>query len=117
MESRFVRKDRRIYDFSLCKACGTAGFTSGTCTAVVCKACLTVQCHSNGGGNGRCSVCYVGLLPGWSGTNCGCSRKDCDQRAVAIARKRAVCANHLGKTADDIAQRLAEREKSWVLVP
>lgn len=120
MAIRYVRKDRRIYDFSLCKLCGSAGGCSApACGRLVCLFCGTPQCSSNGLGRGQCSICFHGFLPGWSGSHPGqsCSYKGCKSPAVGrFPRKGRCCSEHglriLG--ADYLQKRLAEREKLWV---
>ena len=116
---RYVRKDRRIYDFSLCKACGTAwgGYPSKYCPRSTCLACSTPQCLGNGLGGGTCSICYRGLLPGWSGTDKPCGYKGCGERAVSEApRVRYVCKSHLARVGLDksIERALVERDKHWM---
>jgi hypothetical protein len=114
---RWVRKDRRVYDFSLCRRCGTAGGCGREgCAEAKCKACGTVQCSGNGLGRGTCSVCHVGLLPGWSGHNRPCGYKGCVRLAVALApRIGRCCEGHLRQAKLDvcIAERLAERANNW----
>jgi hypothetical protein len=117
MTTRFVRKERRVYDFSLCRLCGSAGGCSAPrCSRAVCLACGTPQCHSNGLGNGTCGVCYVGLLPGWSGSDRPCGYKGCGERAVARAPRVGLCcrqhmqrAGVLGK----VTAALMDRAKRW----
>ena len=120
---RWVRKDRRVYDFSTCKLCGSAcGVVKPAvqCAATTCLACGSRQCMSNGLARGTCSICLVGLLPGWSGTDRSCSYAGCAERAVARADGQNAyrCCFHLerGKWAGYAAARLAEREKYWVEV-
>jgi len=117
---RYVRKNARVYDFSLCKLCGAAGFTTGRCETTTCLYCGTVQCMSNGGGRGQCAICHHGFLPGWSGSHAGtpCSYKGCIEPAVGrFPRKGRVCASHgtriLG--AGYLAQQLVERDRIWEL--
>ncbi len=122
--ARFVRKDRRVYDNSHCLYCGVnCGICQGearACRVSTCLACGTEQCSSNGLGNGQCSVCYVGLLPGWSGSASGqaCSYKGCTSFAVARGRgRKRICADHLlhQKPAfhTDVA---ARRGQAWLLL-
>lgn len=120
---RYVRRDRRVYPFSLCKACGVAGLTDAdggrtkiVCSPTTCLACGTTQCLSNGGGNGRCFICFYGYLPGWSQRQQSCRYSGCTEPVVARAGAWPVCKNHLerrkpGYTSD----RLAERDKTWIL--
>ena len=49
-----------------CSICHTWRATPGTCKQVVCMACGTSQCHSNGTARGTCRTCYFGRLPSWS---------------------------------------------------
>jgi hypothetical protein len=51
---------------------------------------------SNGLGDGHCRVCYVGWLRGWSGHRGTCQRARCSEPHVGTARKRNLCASHLG---------------------
>jgi len=120
---RWVRKDRRIYEFSDCRLCGSA---HGVVKPEIehrestCLACGSRQCLGNGTARGTCSVCLVGLLPGWSGTDCVCDYKGCDETAVALVdgKNRRRCRKHLerGKWAGYVDRRLAERERGWILV-
>lgn len=121
---RYVQKDRRIYGFSTCRLCGSAhGVVRPEIEhkPTVCLACGTRQCLGNGLARGTCSVCYVGLLPGWSGSNEGqhCSYKNCTSPAVARGSngKRLVCVAHLDRQRPGfLAKAVAERESRWVLV-
>ena len=114
---RYVRKNRRIYGFSLCKVCGAAGGCGPDgCGTAVCKACHTPQCNSNGLGHGACGICLVGILPGWSGSDRPCGYKGCGVDAVAFApRVKRVCAAHMERSgvAAYVAARLAERDKEF----
>lgn len=78
----------------------------------ICMMCGSPQCHGNGLGRGQCSLCYVGLLPGWSGSIGKCSYARCGKPAVARGRgHRMVCkshAEHQGIGTPDL--------KDWVLV-
>ena len=118
MAKRWVRKDRRIYDFSLCDLCGTAGGTTGRCNRSICMACGSAQCSSNGLARGTCGICFIGLLPGWSGNNRKCSYKGCNNQAIARVdgQNSLRCREHLerGKWAGYIARRLAERNLAWI---
>ena len=117
---RYVRKDARVYDFSLCRLCGAAGFTIGTCEPTTCLYCGTTQCMSNGGSRGQCAVCYHGLLPGWSASHAGqpCSYKGCAEPAVGrFPRKGRCCDAHGSRILgpEYKAARLAERERLWAV--
>ena len=122
MGNRWVRKDRRIYEFSHCTYCGTAwgGYPNRQCPTSTCLACGTTQCLGNGLGHGACSVCYIGMLPGWSGTDKPCGYKGCTHRAVAFVGgvPKVACQAHLGRNgkAGHIAKHLAERTQAWVEV-
>ena len=125
--NRWVRKDRRIYDFSGCAACGTCwGAAPGaakqghTCSVTTCLACGTDQCMGNGLGGGECGVCYYGLLLGWSGTDRPCGYKGCRERAVATTpRVGFACKAHLARSGLDVRIQgyLADRDKTWELWP
>lgn len=119
--ARYVRFNARICEHSLCKLCGTAGGCSPSgCGRVTCLACGSPQCSSNGLGRGQCSICYVGILPGWSSWQQTCGYKGCGVQAVARigGLPSAVCAHHLERRKPGyIAARIAERDKGWILVP
>ena len=117
---RYARKDRRVYQFSLCRVCGSAGGCGPTgCTTMVCLWCGTPQCSSNGLASGHCSVCYYGFLPGWSRCHAGqpCQYTGCQEPAVGnrFPRKGRVCASHAARIlgADYLTKRLADREQAW----
>jgi len=120
--ARYIRKDSKVYDFSCCKLCGTAyggKQHNNHCPVTVCLACDTPQCLSNGLGSGQCSVCYVGLLPGWSGSKRTCSYAGCRQQAIARGkRKKNVCREHLQQNGIDkyIASVPDVLKRDWVLV-
>ena len=62
----------------------------------VCYACGALQDMRNGLGHGACSVCYTGLLAGWSG-NQGrtCTYAKCGSVAVAEGRgRKLICRAH-----------------------
>jgi hypothetical protein len=127
--ARYVRKDRRIYDFSSCGYCGTGYGTKPGCRHVECPACGSPQCHGNGSGHGTCSVCLHGMLPGWSGNDRACGYKGCTHRAIARApRVGFVCHEHMDRAtvhvygsrltlAAYVARRIADRDREWVLIP
>jgi len=75
----------------------------------------------NGLGRGQCSICFIGLLPGWAGSDRKCSYKGCGKPAIARAdgQNPNRCAEHLerGKWLGYVAARLAERDKHWLLLP
>lgn len=127
--ARYIRRDARIYAHAGCRACGTAAAT-GLCAVAVCAACGTPQCHGNGLARGTCAICYIGLLPGWSGYARPCGYKGCAAPAVAAEAPRVgnVCKAHLERAkypaayghpaesaAARIVRRLAERDRGWVL--
>ena len=122
MDERFVRRDRRIYEFSHCILCGTGygGPRGQKCRVTTCLACSTPQCMVNGLGRGSCGICLVGFLPGWAGmTSQVCGYKGCGQQAVAYApRVKRVCKGHLARAglAEKIAAALADRDRTWVLM-
>lgn len=109
-----------------CPCCGSAygnGARHIPCEPVACLLCGSVQCMSNGLGNGRCSVCSYGLLPGWSRTDLQgnshstCEYARCDEPAVAfVPGKRYACMAHaMRRVGTDIQKSLAERDsgKGW----
>ena len=114
---RYIRKGARVYHDSHCLLCGAnCGSVQGAprrCARAVCLACGSPQCSVNGLSRGQCGVCYVGLLPYWSGSDCPCSYKGCTERAIARVdgQNKARCRAHLerGKWAGFVAKRLAER--------
>jgi hypothetical protein len=120
--TRYVRKNRSVYDFSLCKVCGAAGgCDSHGCTTITCLWCGTPQCSSNGLGNGTCAICFHGFLPIWSGCQSGqpCAYKGCKETAVGrFPRKGKVCATHAERILgpEYLKTRLAERDKQWMAV-
>lgn len=121
-KQRYVRKDRRIYDFSTCRLCGTAyGVVKPEveCKASICKLCGTKQCLVNGLGHGTCSVCLYGLLPGWSGNETKCRYKGCNKEAVARGKhgKTFVCLDHAVYLYPNILENSKQQlEKNWELV-
>jgi hypothetical protein len=122
-EARYVRKDRRIYDDAHCLYCGSFhGICKGEERAhrvVRCMACDTPQCIGNGLARGTCSVCYIGLLPGWSGSDRTCSYAGCNEPAIARAdgKNKYRCRKHLerGKWRGYVAKRIEERDVHWEL--
>lgn len=120
---RWVHRNRTIHPWSHCRLCGTAwgGYKSGQCPPTTCPVCGTRTCMGYGLGNGRCPVCYFGLLPGWSGSNKRCGYKGCDKPAIAIDprnRNRPVCEDHWRRLGgDEIAKEaLARRGADWIEV-
>jgi len=116
---RYIRKDSRVYDFSLCKRCGAAGGCDHNgCSESTCLACGTTQCSSNGLGHGACSICFVGYLPEWShSSERMCRYKGCGKEAIARDGMWPVCAAHLEqRRPGHVTKCLAERDKGWVLV-
>lgn len=125
----YVKKNRRIYDFSTCLLCGDAyGICKGEHKAhppSLCAACGTPQCWTNGMSRGQCGICFIGLLDRFSGHKCGYAK--CGKDAIAAApRVKYVCADH-AKTAKSnnnivknqtiaeyIQAQLAERDKWWI---
>lgn len=82
----------RRYDYPQCRYCGR--LAERDCPPATCLLCDTTQCHGNGSGNGCCSVCHYGYLPGWSrnADQATCGYAGCDRPAVAVAhRVRRVC--------------------------
>jgi hypothetical protein len=82
-----------------CPCCGTMYGESAQhipCKPAECMLCGTVQCFSNGLGNGRCRLCSFGFLPGWSrpyDQRCGYAK--CNAPAVAIVTgKKLACKDH-----------------------
>jgi hypothetical protein len=86
------------------------------CAAATCLACGSKQCMGNGAGNGQCSVCYIGLLPGWSGSTAQCQRARCTEQAVKIVRKRKVCATHGGPTPVELSSHYSRWERADLYV-
>jgi hypothetical protein len=121
---RWIRKDRRTYHDSHCQLCGANyGIVKGSrrrCGTSTCKACGSVQCSVNGLGRGQCSICTIGLLTGWSGTDKPCNYKGCTERAIVRVdgQNPYRCMQHLerGKWAGYLARRIEERSKFWVEV-
>lgn len=79
----------------------------------------------NGLGHGTCSICHVGILPGWSlrAKEKKCFYKGCNGEAVALSGRGGVCREHLGRAktgkvtlAEYIGQCIAERSRKWVLI-
>jgi hypothetical protein len=125
----------RRYDWAQCRYCGRA--QNGDCRPVACLLCSTVQCHGNGSGNGCCSVCHYGYLPGWSRTpeRETCGYQSCEDSAVArVPRVGRACPFHThqatirfgGRTItmlDWMIERVAERDAGrpewarWTFLP
>lgn len=114
----YVRRNRRIYDFSTCLLCGDAyGIAQGEHKAhrpSRCRACGTLQCWTNGLARGQCAVCYVGLLDAFADRTCGYA--GCGKQAVAAApRVRYACKDHLERARlnTSIAEAIANRDTAW----
>lgn len=125
---RFVHKNATIYDFSICKACGSAGAAdSPACRTTACMACGSTVCRSHGLRDGTCPICFRGILPGWSGADQNCSYKNCPNKAVFRNGAKACCSEH-AQTAkkrginkkqtvvEYIKDCLESRKHNWVLV-
>lgn len=92
--SRWIRKNQNpVFDPQQCPYCGS--FSCSRAIAV-CKMCGSPQCMGNGLGCGQCSICYVGLLPGWSGSDGGrCAYVRCQGEPVARGRgRKLICKAH-----------------------
>jgi hypothetical protein len=120
MTETWVRRDRRVRDDAHCLLCGDYyGICSGEHRAhppTVCLACGTAQCWTQGLSRGTCGVCYVGLLPRFSGSDRPCGYVRCANRAVAVApRVKNVCREHLARAYkyDYVADQLATRDQQW----
>ncbi len=119
--ARFCSTNTRIYDFSDCLYCGACyGICLGepkACKVTACLACHTTQCMVNGLARGQCSICLVGLLPGWSGTDRVCDYKGCGKKAVARCDgpNKNRCPYHLekGKWDTVYADSLDRRWRRW----
>ncbi len=118
--ARYVRKDARVYHFSHCLCCGSSyGIGQGepkACRVTRCLACGTEQCMVNGLSSGQCSVCFAGLLDGWSGSHFGqpCSYKGCAEAGVARGRgRKVVCLAHLERQQPKWKEGYAARLKDF----
>lgn len=79
-----------------CRYCGSMREGPVDCKLVECKACGSPQCFGNGSARGTCSICLVGLLPGWSGHDRRCGYKGCFAPSIAEApRVKQVCRTHV----------------------
>jgi hypothetical protein len=104
-----------------CPCCGSMygnGQKHIPCEPVACMLCGSVQCHGNGLGNGCCSVCLYGFLPGWSGTSGRqCGYAHCTEPAIAIVpgKKLACMAHAMRKVGAKVQESLALRDsgKGW----
>ena len=123
IQPRYIRI-RKGYGYHIfepdqqCAACGTfyGNYGQACCPVTTCKLCEAPQCMGNGMGNGQCSICFSGLLPGWSGSEGTCGYKNCGKPAVARGRGRKyVCHAHAvhQKLLDTKCQRLI----GWALFP
>lgn len=123
VRGRYVRSNSVIYRDSHCLYCGAhCGICKGearACRVTTCVACGSDQCMSNGLGNGQCSVCYVGLLPGWSRFERPCRYSGCKAQAVAQDGKWSVCAVHLEKRKPGYVEKQIEaRDRgAWTMKP
>jgi len=121
---RWVRKDRRPYHDSHCLLCGSCyGIVKGAprrCGTSTCMACGSAQCSVNGLSRGRCGICHIGLLTGWSGTDKPCDYKGCTERAIVRVdgTNKYRCREHVerGKWKGYLDQQLVMREKLFELV-
>lgn len=98
----YQRKDRRIYSDSHCLLCGdNYGICKGEHRAhrpETCEACGTPQCWTNGLAHGTCSVCGIGFLGCFAGSNQKCGYKGCQGKAIAEApRIKRVCREHASR--------------------
>lgn len=121
MIARFVRRDARIYQASHCGYCGISYGTKSPhgCPPSTCLACGSTQCLYNGMGHGSCSICIVGMLPGWSGIPGKCGYKGCTNDAAAFAKRVGrACTAHFDKAGVTvyITKQMAERSRAWVAV-
>ena len=125
MNERWTRGGyAKQYPWPQCCYCGRA--SDRDCSRVECLLCGSPQCMGEGSRNGRCAVCHVGFLPGWSrGYNLAsarhCCRKGCEKESVATLRKRAVCRDHAAPLMESVAQAIANRDSGggwerWRLV-
>lgn len=121
MSTRWVRRDRRILHDSHCLLCGAChGICQGeprVCRTSTCRACGSVQCSVNGLACGQCSVCHIGLLTGWSGTDRQCQYTGCHEPAIVRVdgQHQYRCRTHAerGKYLGYIARQLASRDRYW----
>lgn len=91
----YVRKDLRRVSADSCPNCARWSKGGQACAIATCLACGSPQCHGNGSARGSCSVCLIGVLPGWSGCDRPCGYKGCQKRGIAFApRMGRVCAEH-----------------------
>jgi hypothetical protein len=122
-QERYVNKDAYIYHDSHCLYCGANyGICHGearACRISTCLACGTRQCSVNGLSRGQCSVCFHGLLEGWSGSHSGqsCAYKGCANKAVARGRgNKLCCLSHMEHQQPGfIVNAMARRDKEFVL--
>lgn len=118
---RFVRKNVTIYEFSVCRLCGV-GYgerrPDHACPVSICQACGTPQCLYNGLGRGQCSICFVGLLDGYSARRCGYA--GCKDRAItAMPRVGYACRMHATSKGrmEYVASTYQREIARWVLKP
>lgn len=100
---RLIRKEPyNIFDPKQCRYCGSFYGTvepgprgCRQCRPSTCLLCGSRVCMTYGLARGTCPVCYIGLLPGWSGNDCRCQRKGCTNKAAGVYRKRRLCRDHI----------------------
>lgn len=126
--ARYTRLDALQWEHSLCRACGGAGAADRpACRVAVCEACGTPQCGSHGRSSGRCAVCHIGYLSGWSHGQRRCRYKGCSEPPIALDGAFGYCRGHCARgrkrgmtvrvtLAEYIAERLAERARGWALI-
>lgn len=110
MTIRYVQKSRfpvRDGDPGECQLCGTRWGVvapNNACDSTICLMCGSRQCMVNGLGHGACSICYTGLLLGWSnGGRRKCGYRNCENVAVSSApRVGFACRQHLKDPPDEM---------------
>ena len=123
VEGRWVSKERLIQHEDHCLLCGANyGIARGeprACRTTVCLACGSIQCMINGLAWGTCSICYIGLLSGWSDNGARkCQYKRCGNKAIAYCDglHKFRCKDHLerGKWQGYVARQLQDRSRNWL---
>lgn len=93
---RFVHKNARVYPDSTCQLCGVhygERRPDHACPVSLCLACETPQCLYSGLARGQCSLCFVGLLDGYTIPLCG--YMGCRAKAiVTMPRVGYACLKH-----------------------